>query len=190
MNERLHPESDPVADWLAASPPPAPGGTLEQAVWRRTQSVLRRRRWLRRSGYAAALAACYAAGLLTMKYVPASPVASPPTAARTEIQPEPPAVTRPAEVPAPRPLPTEPASPAAIEWQAVDSREQRPDLYRQAGDRYLEAGDIQSALRCYRNMLDAAPEEDQAISPETDNWLVIALKGDRQKEKRRAKQDG
>jgi hypothetical protein len=190
VNENLHPESDPLVDWLAEPPTLTPAGALEQTVWRRTQSVLRRRRWLRRTGYAAALAACYVAGLLTMKYLPASPAAPPPAVAHTEIRPEPPAVTRPEEVPPPRPSGAEPASPAAIEWQAVDSREQRPDLYRQAGDRYLEAGDIQSAIRCYRNMLDAAPEEDQAISPTNDNWLVIALKGDRQKEKRRAKQDG
>lgn len=190
MNENLHPEPDTVTEWLIEPPALPPAGALEQAVLERTQAILRRRRWLRRTGYAAALAACYAAGLLTMKYFPASPVISPAPVARTEIRPEPPAITRPEEVPAPRPSNEELASPAAIEWQAVDSRAQRPDLYRQAGDRYLEAGDIQSAIRCYRNMLDAAPDEDQVISPETDNWLVIALKGDRQKEKRRAKQDG
>ncbi len=186
----MHPESDPVTNWLAEPPALTPGGALKQAVWQRTRSVLRWRRWLRRSGYAAALAACYAAGLLTMKYLPASPATAPSALTRTDADPGPPVVTPREEVRPPQPSDENPASPVALEWQAVDSRKQRPDLYRLAGDRYLEAGDIQSAIRCYRNMLDVAPEEDQRISPQTDNWLLIALKGDRQKEKRRAKQDG
>lgn len=56
-----------------------------------------------------------------------------------------------------------------------------PDLYRQAGDRCsTEEGDLASALRCYGQALDAAPDQ-VAVNPQ-DNWLLIALKQARQKE--------
>jgi hypothetical protein len=190
MNENPHPRTDPLEDWLVGQPALTPPGDLEQAVLRRTQSVLRRRRWLRRTASVAALAACYVAGLLTIKVLPSPQPAVPTVIVRTDQEPKPP-ITLPREDAAPPKSPSAlPASPLALEWQAVDSREKRPDLYRQAGDRYLqENGDVQSAVRCYRNMLEAAPEEAAAISAD-DNWLLMALKDAKQKEKRRGKSDG
>jgi hypothetical protein len=77
-----------------------------------------------------------------------------------------------------------------LEWQAFDSVEERGTLYRQASERYLqEANDPQSALRCIGNYLDNATEQDLAISSD-DNWLLMAIKVSRQKEKKHAKQSG
>ncbi len=190
MSDHPHPQPDPLETWLAGQPALTPSGALEQAVLRRTQSVLRRRRWLRRTAYAAALAACYAAGLLTMKVLHSPQPAVPTVIVRTDPEPQPPAAVPQKDVAPSKPPSAAPVSPLALEWQAVDSREKRPDLYRQAGDRYLqEDGDIQSAVRCYRNMLNAAPEEAATISVD-DNWLLMALKDAQQKEKRRGKSDG
>src|SRR2546425_9794255 len=42
------------------------GDDLRRSVLQRTTRLLRRRRWLRRTGIAAGLCGCYAAGILTM----------------------------------------------------------------------------------------------------------------------------
>ena len=67
------------------------------------------------------------------------------------------------------------------EWRAFDSRENRAALFFEVAQRYLEKQDYDSALRCYRQALDAAPKEELAIRSD-DNWLVMALKEARQKE--------
>jgi hypothetical protein len=72
------------------------------------------------------------------------------------------------------------------EWQAAENPDKRAILFRQAGDRYVaEGSDWESALRCYSGALNAGTEADLAISPD-DNWLLMALKDARQKEKRHA----
>jgi hypothetical protein len=113
------------------------------------------------------LAACFAAGLFT---------------GRLGNEPVPAPEKR--LVVAGRPVPT-PPSPLTLEWQALDSPQPRPDVYRSAGDRYDEDGDYQSALRCYRGALDTGSDKDLAIAPE-DSWLLMVLKDARQKEKRDA----
>jgi hypothetical protein len=68
-----------------------------------------------------------------------------------------------------------------MEWQAFDNRTpERPKLYLAAGDRYVQEQDYDAALRCYRESLDAGGPAVE-VSP-TDNWLVMALKLDRNKE--------
>ena len=75
-------------------------------------------------------------------------------------------------------------------WGERAGDDRRAAVYRQAGDRYLaEGGDLESALRCYRNALDAGPEEGTTISAD-DTWLMMVLKDARQKEKRNAPTDG
>jgi hypothetical protein len=73
------------------------------------------------------------------------------------------------------------------EWNAFDSDGRRNELYRQAGDSYMEEEhDPQSALRCYTNALDHGTKQDLTISAD-DNWLLMAIKGARQKENNYAK---
>src|SRR6516164_9419532 len=76
MDDSLVPEAGGAEDLLAA-PPVAAADQLRKALWRQTTGVLRRRRWRRRVGLAAALAACYGAGLLTMKWLPGPPAVGP-----------------------------------------------------------------------------------------------------------------
>jgi hypothetical protein len=65
----------------------------------------------------------------------------------------------------------------------------RAELYRRAGDRYLEeSADPRSALRCYTQALDEGSREDLEISAE-DSWLLMALKMDRRKEKEDGRRD-
>jgi hypothetical protein len=168
-------DHDPCDDLLSVRPLPE-NTVLRQALLARTTTLLRRRR-LRRWARTAALAACGALGLLTLQRertpAPALPVA------RRPPQPAPP-------VAPPEAAPTA----LALEWQALDKPGPQPRLYRQAGDRYLrEDADVESALRCYGQALNQGTADDLRIAPE-DNWLLIAIKDARQREKRDAKNDG
>jgi len=158
---------DPMDQYLAVIPVAPSSAELKEQILAKTIRVIRQRRWSRRLAVAAAMAACYAAGVLTMWSAPrhadvptTSPIADAP---RPLSQPEP-----------SRSTPT--LSPVQLEWQAIDQRHGGADLYREAGDRYLnEAQDVESALRCYRNALARGGKEALAISPD-DSWLLVALK--------------
>jgi hypothetical protein len=74
-----------------------------------------------------------------------------------------------------------------LEWRALDGSEHQTEQYRQAGAQYLkDESDPQSALRCYGQALDAGGEPGLAVRPD-DDWLLMALKGARKKEKGDAK---
>jgi hypothetical protein len=165
-------EPDPLDELLA---PPLPGDNvaLRQGLWEQTSQVLRRRRRLRGLARAAALAACYVAGLFTAHgLAPRQPDPPPAADARRDGAPRPPA-----------PAPAPGASTAyALEWQAFDSPDRGAELYRRAGDRYLsDEADPAAALRCYGNALGAGPA-DLSISGE-DSWLLMAIKDARQRER-------
>jgi hypothetical protein len=70
----------------------------------------------------------------------------------------------------------------------ISSPGHRAVLYRRAGDRYLDDADPQDALRCYTQALDDGSEADLQVSAE-DSWLLMALKIDRNKEKKNANRD-
>jgi hypothetical protein len=120
------------------------------------------------------MAACYTAGLLTVW----------PAGRHAETTTSSPAVA--SAHPARQPSPAQSVSalsPAQLEWQAIDRRQAGADLYRQAGDGYLnEAQDVESALRCYRNALARGGNEALTISPD-DSWLLVALKSAHSKDK-------
>lgn len=190
MNENQLPHPDSVDELLGGSCPAVVRNDLREALLRQTTRVLRQRRWLKRSGYTTALAACYLAGVLTMRFFPSYQAASSAGMAQNGTEAVPPVHPPEPPLPAPKTEKSTEESPLALEWQAFESKEKRPDLLRKAGDRYLtEAGDVRAALRCYRNLLESGSEEELAISP-NDNWLLMALKDAKQKEKRRAKVDG
>jgi hypothetical protein len=73
-----------------------------------------------------------------------------------------------------------PLSPAeALEWQAIESSSFRPQIYWNAGQAYMaEDGDYLSALRCYRQALDATPPELCQVTDD-DDLLAMILKFDR-----------
>jgi hypothetical protein len=165
------PDRDPCDDLLRAEPP-SQDDRLRQQVWRRTQGLLRRRRWGKRAAVAAALAACFLAGVGTGRLGTERLPADKGVVASTGPGPVHPPI---------EPLEQTSSSALALEWQALDSSQPQPELARQAGDRYAaDEGDYQSALRCYRDALDA--DTDRTIKP-SDSWLLMVLKNARQKEK-------
>jgi hypothetical protein len=177
------PESDPLESLLTG----IPSGTseeLRQTIQRKTLTVLRWRRWLRRSFWTAVLTACYAAGILTMALLrnpaPQSTVASEPEIEPTEK-------TSSHQVTKEKPERVQPPDSAlALEWRALDSEQKRPDLFLLAGDKYLQVNDLKSAMRCYRGALDGAKEEELLITAR-DTWLLMSLKEAKLQENRYAK---
>ena len=171
MTDTPEPESFPPHPLLAASSQ-GTDDRLREAVFAQTARILRRRRLVRRFAHAAALAACFVAGLLTAEW--RRPIAPPRERVIVTI--------------APSPISTPPAAePAELERLAKRSPERRGDLFRRAGDLYAtEQGDLSSALRCYSESLDASDEKALTIST-NDHWLLMAIKDARQKEKKDAR---
>jgi hypothetical protein len=171
--------NDPVDQFLETDftgPAPQP---LHQTLLAQTTRLLQRRGRWRRLAWAGALAACFLAGMVTMAlWRPAEPDLQETQRPAPRDIPQPPEKSEPE-----KPTPELPASLVDLEWHAFDSRDNRATLFFQVGRRYLEEqNDLDGALRCYRQALDAAPQEELAIRPD-DNWLVMALKEARQKEK-------
>lgn len=170
MSDFCEQPTDPL-DLLLAPTAAEPDPALRQRLLTRTTALIRRRRRLRRLVRVAALAACYVAGLFTMHGIPV-----PPNEPASTVAPTPSAA---ALAPAPTAL--------VLEWQALESPAPAPQLYLQAGDRYLaENGDPRAATRCYGNALNLAIPQDLVIDP-SDSWLLMAIKDARQKEKDDAK---
>jgi hypothetical protein len=182
---------DPLDDLLW--PKAAPGGPdpLRLALLRRTTALLRRRRRLKRLALAAAMAACYLAGVLSRGLL------TPPRTENRQVvrrQSPPPSAKqgppRPSQVPTQqRAAPKEDEDSAlALEWRALEGKDRRFELYRRAGDLYLKENDVESALRCYRGALAAASARQRALSAK-DSWLLMAVKQERPMEKAHAKVD-
>jgi hypothetical protein len=179
-----HPD-DSLDELLTPSPmpPSSPADTekLRADVLRRTTALLRRRVWLKRGGFVAALAACFLAGGLTMRMTSAASAVVNETPVETTLD----AKSGPELLPPP--TFAEAVPPTILEHLAArgDDRE-RAELLRTAGRRYLdEQNDPESALRCYTKALNAAAPDDLKSSP-SDDWLLMALKDAREKENRRA----
>src|SRR5262249_10074514 len=121
---------DDLTEWLRPPSVQPPNDRLREALWRRTRGVLRWRRRGRRLAMVAALAACYLAGLCTMRL--GAPSAGDNATAVTRSGP---AVDQNRQ---PEPPPKAVVSALDLEWQAIDSTDRRAELYRRAGDKYLE----------------------------------------------------
>ncbi len=180
---------DPCEEFLQSQfPVPVDGDRQRMLLLRTTRALRRRRRW-KRLGLVAALAASYAAGVGTLWLCQAT---SPGTPA--------PQVTQQAADPVPKspavatlpPLVEDVGTPAVLlETLALNSETERGHLFRLAGRRYVEeAGDLSAALRCYREYLNGATAKDLAISVEQDDFLLMALKIARQKEREHGKTGG
>jgi hypothetical protein len=176
---------DPLDDLLRSSVVAGADAALRRRLLDQTTRALRGRRRRRVVGWAAALAACYVAGVLTVYWL------GPRRIERIEVVRNMPAPEPTAPVPvAPTPRNAKPASAVAMEWKAFDADQHRPELYRQAGDRYMnQDADPASALRCYGQSLNGASDKDLAISP-NDDYLLMLVKNARQKEKDHAKNGG
>jgi hypothetical protein len=180
MNDPAGVVPDPL-DGLLQPPAGEADDALRRRLLQQTTRVLRRRGRLRIVARLAALAACFAMGALTVYWF------GPRRIDQVVVVEKPPAPETP-PVPAPvSPSPTPAASALALEWKAFDADKARPDLYRQAADRYLhEDSDPASAVRCYGQSLNGASDKELAISP-NDDYLLMLVKEARQKEKDDAK---
>lgn len=174
------PLPDPLEDFLQ-HPPALPADIrLREKLAERTAALLPRpklRRWAIPAGIAASVLLALASGFVGYRLGKTEPAAdfcggviedSP--VPRKEKDPDPPSAT--------------PPGPRELEWSAfdADNDRQRARLYFQAGDLYLtQASDAESALRCYQQALRYSNDQELAIA-DTDNWLVMALKRDHQKE--------
>jgi hypothetical protein len=177
----MNPHPDDSLDELLTPSLPADTAKLRANVLRRTTALLRRRVWLKRGGFVAALAACFLAGGLTVRLLTPAAAGVKEDAVTSIPKPE----SGP-ELIVPPTLATE-IPPPAIERLAshTDDRE-RSELLRTAGRRYLdEQNDPESALRCYTQALNAGSADDLKASP-SDDWLLMALKDAREKENHRA----
>ena len=156
---------DPLDDLLCPVDSP-PDERFQGELFARTTATLRSRRRWRRLGRAAAVAAVFLTGLLTVLAV--TPVQEP-VAQDAVVSLDPP--------PAP-----EPTTPVALEWRALERPEDAARYYRAAGDSYLQEGDPDNATRCYANHLDEGGAPALEVNT-TDTWLLMAIKQARLKER-------
>ena len=162
---------------------------FREAVWEHTARSIRRRGRMRRFTMAsAALAAAYAMGIATMfAWSSQTPRDAETAAAIHQAAPEEP------DRPAPAMAEREPGElvpktllsdrEALARRLGEASTDERARLLKRAGDRYLnEWGDVELASKCYRSLLDGTPLDKRTIVEPEDNWLLVSLKQDRQKE--------
>jgi hypothetical protein len=144
---------------------------LRNALLAQTVGVLRFRRRLKRCVLAASLVGCYLAGVITMGMLRAGTA--------TENPPTPQPIVAKSQPTAPH---STRASAAPKKTQlAAKKKPTGFESWRRIGDRYLrETGDISTAVAGYSEAIHLASAEERRISPETDNWLVMALKLDAQ----------
>ena len=169
---------DEIDDLL--KPRPTPNRIDREAILRQSVSVLRQRRRQRALLHASAWAACFVAGGLCARWLYVGTDNQ-----LTEIVHQP-------EKTQPTGQPVDPfagAPPVRIErWAGLTEGDKRLQLYRRAGDEYLNQGDQLAALRCYRLALKSAKPDDLVVHPQEDTWMLMALKFDRQKETNDAKE--
>jgi hypothetical protein len=133
---------------------------------------------MKRMGAVAALAGCYLAGMMTMSIWRASPGQhrgdSAPIDLAAQVQPKgesPP--TRPLIRPEDDGVVTDPSA------KMIVAKFSPYDRLRRAGDRQLEdENDIAGAARTYRRALKLASPTERDIVPDTDTWLLMAMKND------------
>ena len=168
---------DPLAAALdAADQQHAADDRLRAAVVAQTVGVLRGRRRLKRCALAAGLLGCYLAGITTMGVL---------RGGRGQEQPAAPGPTMAAEPQ--RPAPRSRHVPANPEKQQVAAKKPSGfESWRRIGDHYLrESGDVSLAIAGYSEAINLASAEERRISPEHDNWLMMALKQDAQSKEKK-----
>jgi len=154
----------------------APAG-LREALLALTSAELRARARRRRTLFAGAVAAAYAAGLATAFVIlgglPESegPVPAVSETAHEESVPE----TAPAHPVFSSDMLNDPEQFALL--LARSPREQQVALLKTAGDTYLnEFGEVEQALHCYRRLLSIEPPVGDTQSNLDDTWLLRSLK--------------
>jgi hypothetical protein len=153
-----------------------PDGEFRRAVLMRTLGVVRRRRRLKRCALGVGLLACYLAGIATVAI-------EWPNGTR-EFRESQARMTDPTPQSSETPSATRPAPVAPGLRQIAGAELTGYQQWRHAGDECLrERGDISRAVCDYGRALDLASEDERAISPVEDSWLLMALKNAHAKER-------
>jgi hypothetical protein len=178
MTEPDNSLNDSLDAMLVASIRPEANDGLRGAVLMQTIGVLRRRRRLKRCALAASLLCCYLAGVTTVEiWRPGDGNAVRAVTEATAAKPRPRNV-----VPQKSPKPTKPEI-----GQVATAPLSGFESWRRIGDHYLrDSDDFSLAIAGYSWALDLASDKDLAISPGKDNWLLMALKDARAKERKHA----
>ena len=158
---------------------PTADDNLREAVLARTIGVVRRCRRMKRCALAAGLLGCYLAGITTVglwrsegNMSPQSPTGQP------MIAEQPPQKVVP-------PLLPPAANPK--KQQVAAKNPSGFESWRRIGDHYLhEKGDVSLAVAGYSEAINLASQEELALSPGQDNWILMALKDARTKERNHA----
>jgi hypothetical protein len=182
----MHPDHEPdesLVHRLADLTPemfadPEGGQALRESSFASTRGVLRRRRVVRRAAHGTLLALVFAGGFLTARLGPGAsdtPVATGELAGSVAAGP----------LPWQGDLEMEAAGAPAKDPRDLErlartgSRAIRSERLRRAGDLYLrERGDVVSATRCYRELLEILPRSNRGEIVAEDSWLLAALKLD------------
>lgn len=155
----------------------SPGGNsaspeMQDRVLALTTRIIRLRVWRKRGLALLAMIGCYAAGVSTMALLRDEKGTFPPPVIEVPSTPSPPAPS------------LDPRSPGEIEL-AAEQRDgaDAAQMYLTAGRRYARAAQWESAVRCYRNALDADPDAGANEPSLRDDWLFTTLKDARRKER-------
>ena len=195
MNERMdglaNEGTDPTCELLSGGAwPSAPeAAVFRTALLAQTTSLVRRRARWRRVRRMATICLAYSAGLLTMFAIarlPSAtrekPLAMRPGSGESRLSPS--AKPRSSDHAAreqPRPKPADELaslSPAELRRLVPRApREKQVRLLALAGDRYLfNQADVESALDCYRQVIELTPAGERAPPRPEDIWLLAELK--------------
>jgi hypothetical protein len=183
MNMLEHDDSpdDSVDVALGVLGQPSADDRLREVLLSQTLGVVRRRRRMRRCAMAAVLAACYLAGIVSVNLWRTEGPVSPPTSMSRPIL----ADKDPIKTDAPR----QPLA-AAIAPQKHPAESKKPsgfEAWRRIGDHYLrETGDLSLAVAGYSEAINLASEKELELSPGQDNWILMALKDAKLKERNHA----
>lgn len=167
-------EVDASLDDIEWSNWPKPPDDLRRKLLEETTRIVRRRAAGRRCRMAVGWGLAYAAGLVTawlaLRQEPAAPA-----------RPEKSSVRQVATNEAARQTPQEDLDrlpPAELRRRVADApRPEQIRLLRMAGDRYLlGSADVESALDCYRQVIELTPPGELVGHDSGDSWLLAELK--------------
>ncbi|HWB09250.1 MAG TPA: hypothetical protein VG826_08500 [Pirellulales bacterium] len=167
-------DAEPLLEGINWPSRPAPPDGLRAEVLTKTTRLVRRRAQRRRWGVVAGWGLAYAAGIATAWF-------GRPGDSRPAVSDPPEAATQVAANVAAGEAPLENLallSPNELRRRVAGApRPQQIRLLRLAGDRYLfGTADVESALDCYRQVIELTPPADLAKRQPDDSWLLAELK--------------
>ena len=167
-------DREPLLEGIEWPSRPAASEGLRADILAKTTRLVRRRARRRRWGIVAGWGLAYAAGMATVWF--GRPRENQPEASRAQtITTQVAANVAPDEAPIDN-LAT--LSPEELRRRVAGApRPEQIRLLHLAGDRYLfGAADVESALDCYRQVIELTPPSDLAKRESDDSWLLAELK--------------